>query len=749
MMTVENVTPILRPNPEAMLQHLEHLFGGFLDGRHHGKLEIAWTDSGDHKLRHARLFGTDQFEEAIACAIAANSVQGQNVYVGAELRHPDTAPFGRCKDPDAWAATAIWADLDEEGAADLAKGRYRGCPPTLVVVTGRFPATRAQFWWRLDEPTDDLAAVRGLCEAMVPAFNADPTVVNSSRVMRLAGSIAWPVKPGRKLELTELVTFADRKPYPLGQIAKAFPPPAGALLERAEAAPPSDVRAPAQAAAAPAPAQTAAPVRSAVTGLISPTAALAKIRAGEQWHNHMIQLVGHWVARGWTDAEILGQAAGITLPGYTLVDTTREMRQALDGARRKLARPNIEAEFDPETGEAKGAHDAGPPIMAQAFAPRAIVPRPWLYGRRYLRGYVTVTIAPPGVGKSTFTIHEAISIATGNEWAGSRPVGGAQNVWIWNNEDDADELDRRIIAAAASMGVKPEDLVGRVYRNSGADTHLTIARQMPDGSVARTPNADAIVEQAKALGIALLVIDPWAEMHEVDENSNNAVKIAGGIVREIAQRAAMAVSIVHHTRKAPAGSAEAHIGNMDSGRGAGALNGVARVVHTLYGMTEKDAETLGVTEKERYRFIRLDDAKSNLSLITGNASWFKREEVDLGNGTGFRESDKVGVLVPTIIEKTPAAQAERERDLAAVAETIRDHGTNNAISTQKLAAQLELIGFRNRKKNAIRNWLMEAIPAAPADVLVSVNGAVEKLWRVSEPGRGGMQTTWKRRGANE
>ena len=66
---------------------------------------------------------------------------------------------------------------------------------------------------------------------MAVALGGDPSVVNPGRVMRLAGSIAWPTKPGREVELTELVTFNDNRPrcYVDGQFDKAFPlgPPQG------------------------------------------------------------------------------------------------------------------------------------------------------------------------------------------------------------------------------------------------------------------------------------------------------------------------------------------------------------------------------------------------------------------------------------------------------------------------------------------------------------------------------------------
>jgi hypothetical protein len=62
-------------------------------------------------------------------------------------------------------------------------------------------------------------------------------------------------------------------------------------------------------------------------------------------------------------------------------------------------------------------------------------------------------------------------------------------------------------------------------------------------------------------------------------------------------------------------------------------------MRTLFPMSERDADKLGLPPEDRHRWVRLDDAKANLSLSDG-AKWFRRESVTIANG------DEVGVLVP-------------------------------------------------------------------------------------------------------
>jgi hypothetical protein len=177
-------------------------------------------------LRLARLFGTDQLDELVEEAARLNSQPMCNVYIGAALRHPHTAPFGRAEDSDAYALTCGYVDLDDPGAATAAKDIYGPNKPTMVVVTGRAPHVRAQMWWRLEEPLTNPAEWPALLKGMAAAMKGDSAVTNPARVMRLAGSIAWPVKGGRTTEVTSIAELNEpvRCHYSADRLARIFPP---------------------------------------------------------------------------------------------------------------------------------------------------------------------------------------------------------------------------------------------------------------------------------------------------------------------------------------------------------------------------------------------------------------------------------------------------------------------------------------------------------------------------------------------
>jgi hypothetical protein len=625
------------PRADVMSDQLEHLFGGQLDGRHDGLVELAWTDAASGKLSRARLFGTDELEELVELACDVNRSPGQNVYVGAALRKPGTSPSARSRDDAFFALTAFYADLDDdvmESARTIL--RERRCPPTAVAVTGRHPHVRAQCLWRQETPITDPDHCRRQHRALAQALSGDPSVVNPGRLLRLAGSIAWPTKPGRIVEVTEFHLFDDGGPkvYLPGQVQRAFP--LDEALPGDRKAEKTDRR-------------SGLKIGSRFQG-VCVEACIESILAGHHWHDNMVRLVGHWISRGWSDAEILIATESMTLQGYTVGQTHEDVARMIEGGRKKWRISNPAHEI---------ASGAELPPLAPAFLDQlnvAMLPRRrWLLKSTMLRGCVTINVAPPGVGKSTLGIEQGIALITGREITGQK-VYERTKVWIYNNEDDNDELKRRLAAVLQHFGIPFAEVSGRLALNSGADRPLLVAKT--DGNnVIRLPDVDACIEHIQAHHIGAFFVDPFAETHEVNENANEQIKAVAAMFREIARRGNCAVMLVHHTAKPPQGSSEGHAGNLNTARGASALVGVARVVQTLFAMSPKDAEHYGVPPDERPRYIRLDDAKANMSLISGDARWFRRESVTIANG------DEVGVLVPEELAPVDEAEGDGVDDL--------------------------------------------------------------------------------------
>jgi hypothetical protein len=294
--------------------------------------------------------------------------------------------------------------------------------------------------------------------------------------------------------------------------------------------------------------------------------------------------------------------------------------------------------------------------------PATIPPRKWLLGTQALRGYVSVLVAPGGTGKSAYAMTAALSLATGQKMLGIH-VWERVNVAVIN-EDPMEELERRLAALIIRHRVDDTEVEGRYFLNSMEDDPVIIATKGPDGFTVVHPSEAALTEQIITNQIGFLVVDPFAESHTLEENSNPDMIAAASAWRRIARRTSSAIFLVHHVRKG------ANEGGIDAARGAKGLTDSARVGLLMQVMTETEAESLNIPTKERYTYVRIDDAKTNLSQRTDEARWFKLDTVELNNPTrDYPHGDKVVAIVPwrapKLFSTTTPAQINEVLDLIA------------------------------------------------------------------------------------
>jgi hypothetical protein len=296
--------------------------------------------------------------------------------------------------------------------------------------------------------------------------------------------------------------------------------------------------------------------------------------------------------------------------------------------------------FRPQVVE--GARKPKGPLVLKAARlpdPTTIPPRQWLYGTQLLRGFVTVLVAPGGTGKSTYAMVVATALASGKKLLGEH-IFARVSTAILNLEDPMDELERRLAAIMLRYKLSSPDLSDRIFLHSGEDRAVTMASLGEDGFSVIHPDEDALTAEIKAHGIGLLVVDPFAESHTLEENSNPQMIQAAAAWRRIARATNCAILLVHHVRKGA-------VIDIESARGAKGLTDSARVGLLLSSMGQEDAEALGISTDERAQYVRLDDAKSNMAPKATKARWFKLEREDLHNVTDdYPSGDKVATMVP-------------------------------------------------------------------------------------------------------
>ena len=312
-----------------------------------------------------------------------------------------------------------------------------------------------------------------------------------------------------------------------------------------------------------------------------------------------------------------------------------------------------------------GDRGAGPLVPTPYSFPASslIPPRQWLYGNHLIRRFISATVAPGGLGKSSLTIVEAMAMATGKPLLGVRPRGQFR-VWLWNGEDPIDELYRRINAAIQHYGLTESDFGGRLFVDSGRQRPITLAEQTKDGAVINGPMRAALLQGLRDRRIDALFIDPFISSHKVTENDNNAIDVVAKAWGALADEADIAIELVHHVRKT--NGAEVTV---EDARGAGSLVNAARSVRALNRMTADEAAKLKIEDDHRLFFRFGGDPKSNLAPppATDDTHWKVMRSVLLGNGDPqYPVGDSVGV-----VEGFKATQTlEEAKELAANSERL-------------------------------------------------------------------------------
>lgn len=315
-----------------------------------------------------------------------------------------------------------------------------------------------------------------------------------------------------------------------------------------------------------------------------------------------------------------------------------------------------------------------PSLLGSVYTTPAtpIPPRQFLYGHHYLRQYVSATIAPTKVGKTSLGVVEALAMASGKPLLGVKPTG-LWRVRLWNGEDPREELDRRIAAAMQEYGLTMEDIGDRLLRDSGRDMPICIAEQSKSGTKIWRPVVAALGAAIEAQRLDVLNIDPFVKSHGVSENDNMAIDQVAREWNGVAGRCAIAVELVHHSRKT--NGAEASI---EDARGASALVSAARSARVLARMTKKEGERAGKS-KDYKRFFRFADAVSNMAISAGDdETWMELKSVDLHNAVFAEDggllwpSDLVGVVkiseVRGALDDDEPTEAHLEAERAALAE---------------------------------------------------------------------------------
>jgi hypothetical protein len=310
---------------------------------------------------------------------------------------------------------------------------------------------------------------------------------------------------------------------------------------------------------------------------------------------------------------------------------------------------------------------APPPTWPTPYSARPdseIPMRRFLFGQHYIRGSVSLTAGPGGVGKSQVSLLEAGGMAFGCNMLTGEHLESRMRAWVWNAEDDVDEMERRVSGICAHFGINREDLKGWLFLDSGHNLPLELARS--NGKVTFSDAAIAKISgRVQDLAIDVVIFDPLVATHGLQENDNvNLAKLVRALDHKIAKPCNCAIEIIHHTRKP--GVAQDSL-TADDIRGAGGIVYSTRSGRLLIPMSAQEAGKHGIPGDERYSYFRLERAKANMAR-RGTICWLHLIERPVQNGPNGSYGDVV--TIPTMWTPTDLGNAVTDTVAAAIREEI-------------------------------------------------------------------------------
>ena len=193
-------------------------------------------------------------------------------------------------------------------------------------------------------------------------------------------------------------------------------------------------------------------------------------------------------------------------------------------------------------------------------------------------------------------------------------------------EDDMKELRRRVLAARLRHGVTAAEVKGFLILTTPRG--LKIAERDGKGTVVAGGLYRALIRAIDDWKLDLVCIDPAIKAHSLKENDNGEIDAFASLLANLSAEKNIAIDLLSHERKASGADA----GDINRSRGAGSQKDAQRLAYTLTGMSETEAEALGISNEERAFLIRIDGAKLNIVPPARSASWFRLVNVNLGNG---------------------------------------------------------------------------------------------------------------------
>jgi hypothetical protein len=177
----------IEPNWNAIERHIHLLTKPWIENELSAMLELRCLQhGGGPRCHYVDPTDEDLLEDAITKVFDLNQA-GWNAYIC--VNPICNSHAGPAKDAAILGAYFAFADADDGKASKQLLAS--SVPPDFYVQTGTIPTQRLHAYWRVDG-IPDLDNWRQMQKHLIAKFDSDDAICNPSRIMRLAGTVAYP-----------------------------------------------------------------------------------------------------------------------------------------------------------------------------------------------------------------------------------------------------------------------------------------------------------------------------------------------------------------------------------------------------------------------------------------------------------------------------------------------------------------------------------------------------------------------------
>lgn len=231
----------------------------------------------------------------------------------------------------------------------------------------------------------------------------------------------------------------------------------------------------------------------------------------------------------------------------------------------------------------------------------------------FVAGTVGGLVSPGGVGKSTFALLAAASIAGSVAGVDMLDLGIKSHgqVAFWAAEDPENAIHHRLHALGTHLTLEQREAISE---------NISLLPCLGQGAdIMDNEWLSEIEESAK--GTRLLILDTLTRFHSLDENTASDAKKIMAALEGVAQRTNCAILYLHHVNKSAAMSGMADL--QQAARGSSVFVDNARWLAFVAGMSAAEAKDYGISDDERSFYLRFNISKQNYSSPVPD-KWLKR-----------------------------------------------------------------------------------------------------------------------------